>query len=228
MARLPRSRGRAQLRRTACPRLFAAGIVAALAVVAAGCGSGSGDPAALRGMTRQPAPAVGTVSLPDYGGGRDGELTALKPPPGQLLLVYFGYTSCPDVCPTTLADLRSALDGLSPTQRKRVAVGMVTVDPRRDTAKDLPEYLGHFFPTGVVHAFRTGDPARLKTAERAFGATHEIGRPDASGEYEVAHTALTYAIGPGGTVLVEWPFGTLPADIEADLHTLLGREVPTQ
>ncbi len=148
-------------------------------------------------------------------------MTALKPPSAKLLLVYFGYTSCPDVCPTTLADIRNATDKLTPAQRKRVEVGMVTVDPKRDTSKALPEYLGHFFPGGVVHAYRTTDPARLSRAEKAFGAMHEIGTLKKNGDYLVAHTAITYVVGSNGDVLVEWPFGTLSADIAFDLRRLL-------
>ena len=90
------------------------------------------------------------------------------------MLVYFGYTSCPDVCPTSLADLGAALDRLSPQERRRVQVGMVTVDPKRDTPKVLTTYLGHFFEGTTTHAFRTTDPAELARAERVLRAGHSV------------------------------------------------------
>ncbi len=176
-------------------------------------------------MTRNPPSDVGGISLPDQSRKGGIQTTALRPSGDDLLLVYFGYTSCPDVCPTTLADIRQALEGLTPGQRNRVKVGMVTVDPHRDTGRDLDEYLGHFFPAGDFLAFRTGDQQLLHKAEAAFGASHRIGKPDHEGNYDVDHTAQVYAVGADGKVEVEWPFGTSGDDIAYDLKALLDRAV---
>src|SRR5690606_40197961 len=85
-----------------------------------------------------------------------------------LLLVYFGYTSCPDVCPTTMADVSAALVDLPPDKAGRVRVAMVTVDPERDTDEILAGYLAHFFSRGI--ALRTDAPTAIEAAAAAYGA----------------------------------------------------------
>ncbi|MCB0861854.1 MAG: SCO family protein [Solirubrobacterales bacterium] len=197
-------------------------IVAALAVIVTGCGSddSSGE---LNGITRVPPARTGNLTLPDDSPQSGGREIEVKGQADGLMLVYFGYTSCPDVCPTTLADLRNALAELDPDQRQRVQVSMVTVDPDRDTGHVLNGYLAHFFGPGQYHSLRTTDPARLDRADRIFGASHKLGKPDADGNYDVSHTALVYAVDPQGTVEVEWPFGTDADLIAEDLKTLLDK-----
>lgn len=191
-----------------------------IAAAIAGCGGGENNNRSLKGFTRTPTAQVGAVGLPDVAPKRAGLPMAFRAKPGGLLLTYFGYTYCPDICPTTFADVRSALRKLPAAQRRRVTVAMVTVDPARDTPKVLNGYLGHFFT--AWHALRTTDQGALRRAEQAFGATHEIGPRRADGNYDVSHTALLYAVDERGIVRVEWPFGTPSADIAADLQTLLG------
>lgn len=193
----------------------------ALSIAAlAGCGSGD-DGEELNGMTRTPPTEVGDVALPDESPGGSGRATELRGEGDGLMLVYFGYTSCPDVCPTTLADLNVALDGMPKEQSDRVEVGMVTVDPERDTGRVLNGYLGHFFEPGGYDSFRTADMDELARVEKAFGASSELGKPDRQGEYDVSHTAQVYAVDGTGKVLVEWAFGTPSADIRSDLERLL-------
>lgn len=201
----------------------AACVAAALACTAfavTGCGS-SDDGPQLNGATRTPPSKVGALRLPDAHQAGSPE-TPMRPDKG-LLLVYFGYTSCPDVCPTTMADLGAAMKQLTPSERAKVQIGMVTVDPKRDTGKVLSSYVSHFFPGTTVHAYRTETPAQLARAERTFGASHELGTPDSEGNYDVTHTAQVYAVDRTGTVRVEWPFGTKPEPIAQDLRTLLQR-----
>jgi len=200
--------------------LLTVGIVVALAVVAthpAGSATDPGRSARLRGFVLDPAPQVGGLALPDVAAGGD-ELSLIAPP-GQLLLVYFGYTACPDICPTTLSDLAVALRRLG-ARSDRVQVAMVTVDPERDTGDVLSGYLGHFL-TARSHALRTEDPARLRTVADGFGAKYEV-RKSADGEVEVGHSALVYAVDDAGTVRVAWPFGTSPRSVTKDLKVLLG------
>jgi len=173
------------------------------------------------GMTRNPPLVVGSASLPNVNPDRGNRGDHFRAPKGELMLVYFGYTFCPDVCPTTLADLRLALADLSPSERERVEVAMVTVDPRRDTAKVLNGYLGHFFPRDSFAAFRTDDRGRLARVEEQFKAAHELGKPKADGSYEVSHTAQIYAVDDRGVVRVEWPFGSGPEAVAADIERLL-------
>ena len=208
-------------------RRAAAGVLATFAVAAAGvagCGDGAtadrtGGTRTLNGVTRTPPLRVAAVSLPDRSPAGRGAAMTMTAKRGGLLLVYFGYTMCPDICPTTLADVREALSRLPAGQRRRVAFAMVTVDPRRDTAAVLNGYLSHFFRSW--HALRTTDPAALRQAERAFRASHELGTPDQDGNYDVSHTAQVYAVDDRGTVRVEWPFGTGSGPIAADLRAVL-------
>ena len=199
--------------------LCAAVLIAGTAVLT-GCGSGS-DTSALNGMTRNPPTDVGSVSLPDSNPASQHQGTSLKPDKEGLMLVYFGYTSCPDVCPTTLADLRLALAELSPDEREKVKIGMVTVDPDRDTGKLLNGYLEHFFPKESFSSFVAATPSQLASAEKAFGASHELGKPKSDGSYDVDHTAQIYAVDPNGVIRVEWPFGTDADDIADDLKSIL-------
>lgn len=199
-------------------RLTAA--LGAIATVAAlgGCGENA-DQTKLNGFTRTPSPQVAAAKLPDVSPWSRGREAAFRARRGGLLLTYFGFTSCPDVCPTTLADTRRALERLAPGERERVEVAMVTVDPRRDTRRALNGYLSHFFREW--RALRTTDTRALARAERAFGARHQIGPAGAHGDYEVSHTASLYAVDDGGVVRVEWPFGTEADAIADDVSALL-------
>ena len=201
-------------------RVLSATVLAfVLAVLAAGCGSDSSEE--LNGITRVPPATTDNVTLPDESPESKGKPVALKGEDNGLMLVYFGYTSCPDVCPTSMADLRLAMADLDPEQRERIQVSMVTVDPKRDSGKVLNGYLGHFFDQGEYHSLRTEQPGQLAQAEKAFGASHELGKPDAEGEYDVSHTAQIYAVDDRGVVQVEWPFQTDPELITQDLKNLL-------
>jgi protein SCO1 len=214
------------------PPPWFSGIAVALvtAVLIGGCGAGgdSGtaapDSEQFAGMTRNPPLKVDGASLPNVNPDRKNRDRGFRAEKDGLMLAYFGYTFCPDVCPTTLADLRLALAELDPDERDRVEVAMTTVDPERDTAKVLDGYLGHFFPKGSFAAFRTTDADRLARVEREFNAAHEIGPRDEDGSYEVSHTAQIYAVDENGTVRVEWPFGTGQEEIAGDLKRLLSEQ----
>lgn len=195
-----------------------AGVLAG-AVMLAGCGGGEQQQqTGLKGFTRDPIPQVGDVSLPDVGPGGAGRSMPMRAAPGQLLVVYFGFASCPDICPTTLSDVRAALKRLPADQRERVQVAMVTVDPKRDTAAVMRKYVGHFFDSW--RAYRTTDAAALARAEKAFGASHST-TPAKGGGYDVVHSAFTYVVDDQGRLLVEWPFAMPRRDISADLSTIL-------
>jgi protein SCO1 len=214
-------------RRRLATRLLFVGLVGLLGVATA-CGADdasvtgtqttSGETGgALNGLVRPEPLQVGAVTLPDVTDGTPETPFTFRAAPGELLIVYFGFTSCPDVCPTTLADLRVALEQLGPAA-ERVDLAMVTVDPERDTAAVLSGYLGSFAER--YHALRTTDPAALTAAEDAFGASSSVTKAD-DGEVEVAHSATTYVVDENGTVLVEWPFGLGSAEMAADLQALL-------
>ncbi len=189
-------------------------------VMAGSCGDDGNGFRALAGATRTPPLEVASIRLPEVGNG--GEPITMQAPPHGLYLVYFGYTSCPDVCPTTMSDISVALDGLSEALASRVTVAMTTVDPERDTNQILTGYLDHFFEHSI--ALRTTDAAELETATEAFGVTWEIEAHESGDAYNVAHTAVTYVVDDTGTVVVEWPFGLGADDMTSDLTILLGRE----
>lgn len=205
-------------------------------VLLAGCGGGTAstgdEPAAIineaptstspyGGLVRDPAPQVGNLRLPNLADG--GAPYALRAPQGGLLLVYLGFTHCPDVCPTTLADLRTVLRDLPASERDRIAFAMITVDPARDTARVLVPYVDAFVPGGA--ALRTADDARLRRIAKALAADYAV-TTNAEGETDVTHTAFLYAIDDRGRVLVQWPFGTTVDTLRADLATALDQIAP--
>ena len=198
-------------------------LVAAVLLVTA-CGRDGGesttaDEASLSGITRPEPLQVGEVTVPDATTGGEGGDFTMKAAPGELLIAYFGYTSCPDICPTTLADLRTAFEQVGPAA-EQVVVAMVTVDPERDRGPELSNYLSSFFDR--YHALREPDPDRLAEIEAPFGASSSVVHQD-DGTVEVGHSAITYVIDDTGTVLVEWPFGTEPDAMASDLEVLLER-----
>lgn len=191
-------------------------LVAVLAVMLAGCGA---DPT-LAGAVRQPPLDVSGVSLPNAATG--GAPASVVPAPDELTLVYFGYTYCPDICPTTLSDISVALADLDAAVAERVTVAMVTVDPERDTDERLVSYLGHFFAEPM--ALRTTDPEALREAADAFGVQWEVeDHQPGDDRYDVAHTAITYVVDGTGAVVVEWPFGLEADAMASDLTILLTR-----
>lgn len=192
-------------------------MIAALVVlilVSAACGS---EPDELSGFVRDPLPSVLGVQLPDAGAG--GAPFEMRGPDGGLLLVYFGYTECPDVCPTTMADLRVVFRELGDDAEK-IKVAMETIDIERDTDEIITGYVQSFLPD--AHGLRARDDESLRAAADVFGADYSVEIND-DGEYEVAHTAHLYAIDDAGLLQVTWAFGTEPEIIAQDIKLLLRR-----
>jgi protein SCO1/2 len=195
-------------------------LLALVGLFAAACGSSSeATPADASyqpaGYRRDPAPNVAEYSLPDLSA--DGADFAFRAEPGGILVVYFGYTNCPDFCPTTMSDLRLATRRLPEGFADRVTVAMATVDPARDLPV-LAEYVGSFFTDG--HALGTDDPVPLAAVSGPMGVAYEVTTaPD--GSIEVAHSTALYAIDDTGEVVLTWQFGTTIDDLAADLTYLL-------
>jgi protein SCO1 len=186
-------------------------MLAAVSVLAA---CGGGDDRELVGLTRDPAPQVDAVDLPDVSDG--GAPFPFRAEDGGLLVVYFGYTNCPDVCPTTLADLRTALGDIG-DDAERVDVAMVTIDPARDTPV-LTDYVQSFVPD--AHAIATDDQSALQSVAAPFGVTYEV-RTNPNGEVEVGHTSALFAVDDAGQLAITWTFPTPADDIAGDLRQLL-------
>ena len=114
---------------------------------------------------------------------------------GKVLLVYFGYTNCPDICPASLAAGGNALKALSAEERSKVRLIMVSVDPERDSVQHLKEYTAFFHPE---MARATGSPQEVAALAKAFGAGYIRQPAKADGSYAVDHTTATYVVGPDG------------------------------
>ena len=190
-------------------------LVAALAVLSLLAASCSSEPEELSGYVRTPLPSVAGVSLPD--GSNGGAPFQMVAPEGELLLVYFGFTACPDVCPTTLADVKNAFRELGDDAEK-VNLALATVDIERDTEQVVTTYAQSFVPD--AHGLRAPDDATLRAAADAFGADYSV-VVDNEGEYEVGHTAHTYAVSDDGLILVTWTFGTEAEVMAQDIRLLL-------
>ena len=139
---------------------------------------------------------------------------------GKLLFVAFGYTNCPDVCPTTLSDMKKAKAKLG-ADGDKVDMAFVTIDPERDTPDVIVPYLGSFAKSGG-HPIRTTDADALAKAKDAFDVKSSVTKkPD--GEVEVTHSARSFIVDDTGKVVVEWNFGTGSDGMAHDLAILLDR-----
>jgi protein SCO1/2 len=114
---------------------------------------------------------------------------------GRFMLVYFGYTFCPDICPTSLTVMSAALDALPPEQAERVVPIFITVDPARDTVAQLANYAPLFHPRLVA---LTGSEEEVREAARAYRVYYHV--PDEEGDaYMVDHSTFVYLMGPDGS-----------------------------
>ena len=137
---------------------------------------------------------------------------------GKVLLVYFGYTHCPDVCPASLAAGGQALKALSADERRQVRLLMVSVDPERDTLPHLKEYTAFFHPEmlGV-----TGSPQQIADLARAFGAGYIRQPARADGSYAVDHTTSTYVVDRDGRLAAVLALGESTGKMVATIRKLL-------
>src|SRR6185312_4464050 len=158
----------------------------------------------INAKSKQPQPTIALESLSALTTQDGGHLTAadLK---GQPFAVVFGYTHCPDVCPTTLLDWSNVLEGLS-AEGRRFTVLFVSVDPQRDTPEALKAYLQSFNP-GITAL--TGSPAQIAAAAAQFDVTYARNDGE-NGHYSYDHSVKTYLVGTDLHV-----FGTLDLNSEA-------------
>jgi protein SCO1/2 len=189
-----------------------------MTIVLAACGGGDTAEDGLAGFVREPIPRVDRVALPDLSAG--GDEFALRAPSGELLAVYFGFTNCPDICPATLSDLRSAIRRLPETDQDRISLAMISVDPDRD-APYLVDYTQTFVPGG--HALLTGDQAVLRAAAEPFGVSYQVTIDD-DGNVDVAHSTQLFLVDDSGSLLLTWQFGISADDIASDLAIMLERQ----
>ena len=171
-------------------------------------------PASFRGTTyAEPYPVAPEIELTRANGTR----FRLSETRGKVVALFFGYTSCPDVCPTTMAELKQALEKLG-NKADLVRVLFVTVDPQRDTPERVQEYVSHFNSSFVG---LSGSESDLAKVWNDYGVFVEIVDGASAAGYLVNHTARVTLIDQQGNLRVSFPFETPVEDVVHDLNLLL-------
>jgi protein SCO1/2 len=147
-----------------------------------------------------------------------GERMSLDDFAGRVVVMYFGYTYCPDVCPTTLSRLATALDELG-DEAEDVQVLMVSVDPERDTPDVLARYVPAFDPSFIGLTGTREEVARLATV---YGVYFEKAEVTGAAGYLVDHTATLMVVDRNGSLKLVLPFEVSATQIADDLRYLLG------
>jgi len=174
-------------------------------------------PPSFRGATfGEPYPPAPEIELTRSDGSRF-QLSQMR---DQVVLLFFGYTSCPDVCPTTLAELNRALSQLDEGDAAQVTVVFVTVDPDRDTPEQVQEYVSQF-----NHAFigLSGSLTELEKIWQGYGVYREIVGDVSAAGYEVDHTARVTLIDQHGDMRVTFGLDTPVDDMVHDLKIILSQ-----
>jgi len=148
--------------------------------------------------------------------GQDGRARGRDDFKGRVTFVFFGFTHCPDLCPTTLLDLSAAIEQLG-EDRDRVQVAFITVDPERDTPEVLRDYMSSFGPNFLG---LTGAPDTIREAAKAFRVFFQKIRLPA-GEYTMDHSAAVYVLDPQARVRLMFTATRSVEDIVADIIRLL-------
>lgn len=190
----------------------AGGLLAAL--LAAGCDVAP-PPASFKNLDITGAEYANRIDLPDA----DGQRRTLADFKGKLPVVFFGYTQCPDVCPTTLAQLQETQRLMGADGDKLVAL-FITLDPERDTPELLKAYIGQFNPHWV--ALR-GSAEETQAAAKTFKVFFRKVDGKTPTSYTVDHTAASYVLDTQGRIRLYVRHNTPPADLAADLKTLLAQ-----
>lgn len=172
-------------------------------------------PASFRGTVyTEPYPPAAEIELA-RDNGTNFRLDGMR---GKIVLLFFGYTSCPDICPTTMAELKTALDEIGEENAKNVQVVFVTVDPERDTPQRVQEYVNHFNKDFVG---LSGPESQLAKIWSEYGVFREIVEGTSAAGYLVNHTARVTLIDQDGNLRVSYGFETPLEDIVHDLKLLL-------
>ena len=159
------------------------------------------------------APTGGDFELTSYQGP-----ISLKQLRGKVVALYFGYTQCPDICPTSLGYLNLALGQLSPEELAGFQGLFVSVDPGRDSLQRLKDY-GEYFNAAILGV--TGSVEQIDEAVRKYGAAYRITDTGSQMGYIVDHSADTYLIDRQGKLRATLPHGTAPLEVLTELRKLL-------
>ncbi len=130
---------------------------------------------------------------------------------GQVVVLYFGYTSCPSVCPVSLSMISSAFRGLTPEEQARVRIVFVSVDPERDSPKIVGNYARAFGNTAIG---LTGSPEQIRETAKRYGVYYRKANLDSAMGYSVDHSSVTYVINARGRLFRLLKHGTKPLEIQ--------------
>ncbi|MBX3619442.1 MAG: SCO family protein [Rhizobacter sp.] len=194
-------------------RLFLGGLAVSLAVSLAGCDKLLGTKASFKAIDITGADYGRALSLPD----QDGRVRTLADFKGKVVVVFFGYTQCPDVCPTTMAELAQVKKSLGP-DGDRVQGVFVSVDPERDTPERLKAYMASFDPSFI--ALR-GTPEQTLAAAKDFKVYYAKVPGKTEGSYTMDHTAGSFVFDPSGRLRLFTRYGSGAEALTSDLKALL-------
>jgi cytochrome oxidase Cu insertion factor (SCO1/SenC/PrrC family) len=147
---------------------------------------------------------------------QDGKPRASTDFGGKYQLIYFGYTFCPDVCPTTLALMAATLDRLG-ADKDRIVPVFITIDPERDTPDAIKKYVAAFGPQFIG---LTGTPDQIAKVEKEFRVYAKKG-PVENGTYAMDHSSVMYLMGPDGKLVSFYDEATTPEDLAQQLKSKL-------
>ena len=185
----------------------------ALAAPVTGCEKLFATKSAFNGIDVTGSNIGGELRLADH----NGKARSLEEFRGKAVGVVFGFTHCPDVCPTALSDLASAVKALGP-DGERVQVLFVTVDPKRDRPELMRQFVPAFHPTFLG---LTGDEESLARVRKDFNVYAAIREGSSPDNYSVDHSAQMFGFDPQGRIRLVWSPGALPKQIADDLRVLL-------
>lgn len=193
--------------------------VALVLFVALGIGSSFfGDGETPKGtVPLKPPPIGGSFELVDH----TGRTVTDRDFHGTYLLMFFGYTFCPDVCPTTITTITNAMDILGPEGANRITPAFVSVDHERDTPASLGEYVAHFHPRFVGMTGTKDQISKIAKAYRVYYAKAEEAESDPE-DYLIDHSAITYLVGPDGKFIRHFPYGIDPEIMADRIKEILG------
>lgn len=138
---------------------------------------------------------------------------------GKYMLLAFGYTYCPDICPSELQTIANTLDALGPKADAIVPI-FISVDPERDTPEQLGQFVKNFSPRIVG---LTGTPEEIAAAAKGYKGTVYRKEPSTSpGAYAITHSTFIYVIDPNGNYVTHFVYGVTAEDMTAKLQKILG------
>ncbi len=187
-------------------------LIATLIIIGAAIYIFYSTPALHGAVITPPAP------MPDFTLQSDHGPVSLSDFRGKFIVLYFGYTACPDVCPTTLANLSDALRKLG-NKADQVQIIFISVDWKRDTPQKLATYSKAFYPTFIGV---TGTQSQIDKTTKDFGISYKF-EVNQVGFYSVEHTATTLVLDRQRNLVLTWPYGTSPDDILSDLKVLTSK-----